>query len=115
PLARHVAVALAREPASIWRVARDGAGDGFADPPRAVRERRPGRPRARRRRRPPTHVDRHACPTRAPPGWRLWSAAGMARGLGPAGARAGASARVAPVRAVSRARHRRPAHAAAGG
>ena len=45
----------------------------------------------------------------------LWSAAGMARGLGPASARAGPPARVAPVRVVSRAGHRRPAHAAPGG
>ena len=33
PVARHLTIALAREPASIRRVARDGALDGFADPP----------------------------------------------------------------------------------
>ena len=50
PLARHLAVAVAGEPASVRHVADDGADDGRGDPARAVRQRHRGGAHARDRR-----------------------------------------------------------------
>ena len=100
PLAGHVPVALAREPASVRHVAGRRARDGSADPPGAVRE---------RRRRPPSLLGRRSRLCR-----QSWTAtrarlapnqhrqrrttAGMARGLGHAGTGAEPSPCLASVR-----------------
>ena len=113
-VARDVAVAVAREPAPVRHVPGDRADHGPADPARPVRERQRGGARARRRSRASAAMGEDPCPAGADADRWRGTAPGVAGGLGHAGARDAASARVASLRPVPRARHRRPADPGAG-
>ncbi len=111
PLARHLAVAVARECPSVRHVVDDGADDGRGDRARAVRQRDRGGTYPRDRPRPAAEVERDSREAGAAADRQRRPAAGMARRLGHAGAGDPPPARVAPVRSLPRARHRRAPHA----
>ncbi len=113
-LAHHLAVAVARESAPVRNVTQRRPGDGRGDPARAVRQRDQGRWCARRRRRAAAEVECNAGQACAAADRHRRSVAGVARRLGHAGARDPPPSRVAPVRLVSRSRHRRAPHARTG-
>ena len=108
-VARDVPVAVAREPASARHVAAIGPTmdqqilrDLFASVSEAARVLDVDRELQRA-------VGEDPCPAGADADRRRGTAPGVAGGLGHAGARDAASARVASLRPVSRPRHRRPA------